>query len=1424
MSARCPIAAVGASAGGLDPLRRFVGALPRDMCFAVIVQQHLPPFQPSHLSDLLAKVGNRPVETAASGVTPTCGHVYVVPPGMVAEVIAGRIVLTADERRPSPHRPIDTLYTSLAEDLGPLSAGVVLSGDGADGAAGLVEIKTGGGITFAEPTAEAQFPAMPENAIAAGGVRHILSAAEIPRLLQAAFRAAPAPGLSNDEPALSEGAAHLPEIVDILRTMTGRDFSRYKTGTLSRRLQRRLVEQRAFGVDRYVQRLRNDPTEAQALARDFLIVVTSLFRDPDAFEEVRNTTIPRLLSSGKGSYRIWSVGCATGEEAHTLAILWQDALKRADPTCDFQCFATDVQSRLIDRARRARYGADEIANVPADLVEGSFEITAQGYRVRPEIRERCVFAVHDLLVDPPFSEIDMVSCRNLLIYLRPEAQREALTRIHFSLAPRGVLMLGSAESTAQAEGMFEPISEEYRLFRKVERDRQHAVHLSSNIVTKGPTQPGDLLTVSGPRHAEDISSLAEHAYVAAFAHPFLLVSQDNSVLYVSEGMAPLLRHEGGTITASVERLLQRELRGPILSSLHEARQSEQEVVRPGVRASVDGQTHRFDLVVKPASKGASIVALLPRSAPNAPQQQEDRQSGDDPESATLRRDLAEARDVIAEAEIRHAETMQGLIEANETLMSMNVELKSSHEELETSREELESVNEELKTVNAELKESNFELLAARNNMNNMLLRTEVALLFLDGELNLRLSTEAARDLYAIRDSDCGRPLSELRAHVDYPGIEEDARRVMRTLTAHAQEVRTYDGTRCFIARISPYRTLDDRIDGTVIAFVDVTEQKQAEIELRAQAATIERQLAELEAFYAEAPIGISLLDSDLRYLRINNAMAAMNGATPAAHIGHTLQEMVPGIGIDATRQIDGVLRTGKPVRGKELVGTTPGDPDRERTWLVDYFPVSTSDGAFAIGTCVTDVTEQRDLQRKLEAKQEELDAAEARLFRLFDESPAIIVVFEGADHGCLYANGRAKSELGFDPVGMTVAQIFPNLAKRGETAVFDRAFRSGNAVITPELVPMASREAGQATERIFSRVLQPWTRADGSVAGVMVMAQDVTDIAAARNLEKDARREIEQIQNSVPAFIATLDRAGNLRHANEYAWNLTTARPSEELGRPFCAGRWWTKEAADLLRQSLAEATEGVEKGFEASITAPDGRAVQVDVRIAPHFNRGHEITGYFVTALDVTDRHRAEAQQMLLFHELQHRLKNTLALVMAMTDFTSDSAETKEDMTRALQGRLNAIRRSMERLTDSDWEGLTLQEIVSSEVEALMPEAHFSLDLRTIDFTLEPSRALALALAMHELATNALKHGALTSPNGRVAISAGTEDSGGTCVLHWVETGGPAPAASDRTGFGTFLLKTLLAADLGGQVTLDMPETGLTCTIRFPVDPPGEN
>ncbi|HVL75423.1 MAG TPA: CheR family methyltransferase, partial [Noviherbaspirillum sp.] len=842
-----PVVGLGASAGGLEALAQLLQGLPSSPGMAFVVVLHLSPRHESAAAEVLQRSTAMPVAMVSRTTAIEPDHVYVIPPNRNLSMKDGYLSLADFDRPHGPRTAIDMFFRTLADAHGERALAVVLSGSGSDGAVGIASIKEKGGVTLVQHPGEAQHDGMPLAAIATGAVDFILPVAEMPQKLADLWQTArsivlpPLEDRGTDEPEaarvdVSQDAEEaLQKIIALLRVHTGHDFRHYKRPTVLRRIERRMQVRGTPTLPAYVELLESDANEHAALLRDMLIGVTNFFRDREAFEALQHRALAELLASKHAgeAVRVWVPACSTGEEAYSLAIALADQAALLNKPPAIQIFASDIDERAISTARSALYPSSIIADVSPERLQQYFTKEDDRYRIRKSIRDQVLFAPHNVLRDPPFSKLDLISCRNLLIYLNREMQTRILEMFHFSLNPGGYLFLGSSESADLASNLFAAIDKKNRIYQAKSLSRGRLAPALPSYL-----QPRHHQVDSMPAPSKRHFSFAEvhQRVLAQFAPPSVIVNHDSEIVYMSDRVGRFLRHVGGEPSRNLVALVHPELRVELRTALFQAVRSGKSVEARRVRLSRDGRLFFVNMTVRPfhdEDAGADLVLVLFDEVEQT--MSDEMASGGEKKDAVLmqleeelQRTKEQLRETIEQSEVSNEE----LRASNEELQAINEELRSATEELETSKEELQSVNEELSTVNYELKSKVEETGKVNDDLNNLIASADIATIFVDRGMRIKRYTPRASDIFNIIPTDIGRSLLDITHRLNYPELAGDAASTFDKLRPVEREVRSLEG-RYYIVRLLPYRTTEDHIEGAVMTFFDITRRREAEDQARA---------------------------------------------------------------------------------------------------------------------------------------------------------------------------------------------------------------------------------------------------------------------------------------------------------------------------------------------------------------------------------------------------------------------------------------------------------------------------------------------------------------------------------------------------------------------------------------------------------------
>lgn len=829
-----PVLGIGASAGGLEALEQFLKNVPEISGIAYVVVQHLDPTQKGMLPELLQRNTRMKVFQVSDGmlVRPNC--VYVIPPNKSMSILHGKLQLFPPQETRGLRLPVDFFLRSLAEDQKDLSIGLILSGMGSDGSTGIRAIKESNGIVMVQDPASAKYDSMPNNAIESVLVDIVAPPHELYAKLSGFLKHIPLIKTNLDIETKDQSA--LEKIIYLLRTFTGNDFSLYKKSTMYRRIERRMGVHKIGKIAAYVDLLQQNPREGDILFKELMIGVTSFFRDSKVWEKLTNTLITNFMDrkSGNKTLRAWVPGCSTGEEAYSLAIIFKEALAKINPSpnISLQIFASDLDHDAVELARKGMFHENIAADVSPERLARYFVKTDEGFRVVSEIREMVVFAQHNLIMHPPFINIDILSCRNLLIYLETELQKKILGLFYYSLNTNGLLVLGSSETLGAIHTHFDSIDSKLKIFKRA----HNAVSPDLTNFPSAYSRKRPAITEKSPPviPTPNIQTLAEQLLLQQFSPPGVLVNQNGDIIFISGRTGKYLEPAAGKANMNIFPMLREGLRHEFQVGFHQATTQKSSVVLHNLKVGTNGNTQTLNINIqyidKPDPLKETLMVIF-RDIPDVPKVKPHSKTDGKPSNSSREKDLEKELRYAREEKQSTLEEMQTsqeeLRSTNEELQSANEELQSANEELTSSKEEMQSLNEELQTLNAELLAKVEDFARVDNDMKNLLNSTDIATLFLDKELNIRRYTNQATKIFKLIKSDIGRPFTDQVSDLIYPEMADDAQKVLRTLIFVEKQVPGKDGS-WFLIRIMPYRTFDDRIDGLVITFINITELKRVE--------------------------------------------------------------------------------------------------------------------------------------------------------------------------------------------------------------------------------------------------------------------------------------------------------------------------------------------------------------------------------------------------------------------------------------------------------------------------------------------------------------------------------------------------------------------------------------------------------------------
>ncbi len=832
-----PIVGIGASAGGLEALEQFFGSVPENTGMAYVVVQHLDPTHKGMLPELLQRVSKMTVCQVKDRmvVRPNC--VYVIPPNKTMSILKGVLHLHKPVQERGQRLPIDFFLNSLANDRKDMGVGLILSGMGSDGSLGVRALKEKNGIVMVQEPGSAKFDSMPRNAIESVTIDIVAAPNELPSRLKEFFKHIP---VLRTEPNVEiKDKSSLEKINNLLRTYTGNDFSLYKKNTVYRRIERRMVIHKLDRIASYALFLNENPKEIEILFKELLIGVTDFFRDSAVWEKLKETILPDIITKLEpGSIlRAWIPGCSTGEEAYSLAIVFKEALEKINPHGGFslQIFATDLDNEAIEIARKGVFSTNIAEHVSPERLKRFFLKTEDGYFINTEIREKVVFAQHNIVMHPPFTKIDILSCRNLLIYMEPELQKKMVGLFYYSLNPEGIMILGTSETLGTQSHLFTPLDLKCKIFKRANTllapdlldfpasfSRTKSAHIEKEIVSTS---------------AQSIQTLADQLLLQKFSPAGVLLNETGDIIYISGHTGKYLEPAVGKANMNIFAMLREGLRSEFPIAFRKALLKKEPVVLRNVKVGTNGSAHTLNISIqwieKPEALKGKVLVIFKDVQDIVDSKQvarKEKKSQDNMRQIELEKELKYAREKIQDTLEAMQSSQEELKFTNEELQSTNEELQSTNEELMSSKEEMQSLNEELQTLNAELQSKVDDFTRVNNDMKNLLNSTDIATLFLDKDLNIRRFTNQAVKIFKLIKTDVGRPFTDLVSDLIYPELTADIRKVLKSYEYIKKQIPTKDG-RWFSIRTMPYSTLDEKVDGVVITFFNISDLKDVEVKL-----------------------------------------------------------------------------------------------------------------------------------------------------------------------------------------------------------------------------------------------------------------------------------------------------------------------------------------------------------------------------------------------------------------------------------------------------------------------------------------------------------------------------------------------------------------------------------------------------------------
>jgi two-component system, chemotaxis family, CheB/CheR fusion protein len=1090
------VVAIGASAGGLEALEHFFAVMPHDCGLSYVVIMHLLPEGPALLPALLRRYTPMEVVAIEDEMPIVANTVYVLSGGWDLTLDGGRLQLRELAVSPKPHHPIDRFFNSLALELAERAVAVVLSGSGTDGSEGVKKVRATGGIVLVQDPESATSPGMPRSAIDTGAADFVLAADQLPEKIAEIAR-----GTCTLSPRACRTTTldeELQTICTIVKARTGNDFSSYKVNTVLRRIERRMSVHDTGGIGKYIVLLRDNPLEAQALSQDILIGVTSFFRDPEAFEVLRQEVLPRLFADRNPDdpVRIWHACCATGEEVYSMAILIQEYLDERKLDAKVQLFATDIDEAAISQARAGLYHDDVVADLGEERLKRFFIKSGHRWQVSKALREMIVFAHHNLLKDPPFSRLDLLVCRNFLIYLNPDMQKRLIPLFHRVLKPGGVLFLGASESVGRHSELFSSLDKKWRFYTRRECGGRVETVFPFTASIRRPSGIGRSIAPATEEESGP-GAFAEKLLMKRYSPPCVVVNEKYQVVHVSTRTERFLEVPVGEPTRDILKMAREDLRPPLRAAIYKAFAEEKEVIFRGVKVVIDGGEMTVNVQVEPfqtPTSGKLVMVVFETAAPPAtvalPVEGAESGAGDEASRETLIRQLEDQLRITYEQLQSATEQLEtsneGFLSANEELISMNEEFQSANEELqstneqmETSKEELQAVNEELVTVNFELQGKVEELNQATSDLENLFANSEVATIFLDRRLAIKRFSPAMAFIFNLIPADIGRPFRHLTGTIDWPDLVRDAENVLDKAIPLEREVTALADGRCFIMRVLPYRGTAGTVEGIVVTLIDITERKRAE-EAHAR-------LAEIVESSDDAIIA---KDLDGTILTWNAGAQRMFGYRVDEAVGRPIAMLIPA---ELQREEEEILRRLAAGERVEHYETARLDSDGRRLEVsVTVSPITSAGRIVGASKIVRDITDRKRAEEAL------------RRYELLARHSRDIILFVGRDDGrILEANDAASNAYGYrheELLGLAIKDLREPESKELTVAqmaeadtggiLFESVHRRKDGTVFP--VEVSSQGA--------------------TIGGIRTLISVIRDITERKCGEEEIRRHVEELR------------------------------------------------------------------------------------------------------------------------------------------------------------------------------------------------------------------------------------------------------------------------------------------------------------------------
>jgi two-component system, chemotaxis family, CheB/CheR fusion protein len=1374
-----PIIGIGASAGGLEALRGLFSAIPENTGAGFVVVQHLDPTHDSLMAELLNKYAKFPVIQVEDGMRVAPNRLHVIPPNSEMTISNGVLSLTLPTQRRGMRMPIDRFFSSLAEDQQERAIAIVLSGAGSDGTYGVRLVKARGGMVLAQDPTTAGYDGMPRSAVATGDVDYILPVNEMPEVLIRYiehFRRHGGAVTSN-----KRDDDFMENILALLIARQDYDFRCYKRGTINRRVLRRMGLNHISSLEDYHAKLRKDDGEVRALARDLLIGVTSFFREPEAWTLLRDKILPELYAElpKHEVIRAWVPGCATGEEAYTLAMLLVEAGEAADRRNNIIVFATDVDREALEVARSGIYTESLVAEIDPERLKRFFTHEGDHYQVVKSLREKVIFAPQNLISDPPFSNLSLISCRNLLIYIQPEYQDRLMGLFHFSLRDRGCLFLGSSETVGQGSRLFETLSKKWRIYRRIDAMISPSLEFFGSRQQKNYAQSTSRAT--GQRRSTGYGPVAHKLLVEQFAPASVLVNREYRVLYYHGNVKDYIGPSPGEPSDDLLTLAGDGIRGKMRSALRQAAAEGVRVEMGGGHVRRGEQWYTVKTIVSPLKESGELSGLLLVSFVDESMSDSLKigliEGSKDDETAVrlLETELKSTKDELRST-IEQMETSNEELKAsNEEIMSMNEELQSTNEELETSKEELQSLNEELITLNSQLEDKVHELEQITNDLSNLLLSTEIATVFLDRHFCIRRYTPAIRSLMRLIPSDIGRAVTEITWRFNDPGLLDEARSILAGQSVDQREIQS-DDEHWYLRRILPYRTEEHHVEGVVITFTDITSRKQVELALQQS----ERHLRRITD---NMPALISYIDSDLCYQFNNASYERWFGVKTEAVRGRSVSEIV---GAEAFEEIR--PRMNKALLGESVAyeGWVPYGEGGRRFISAQYIPdINEQDKVQGFFALVTDLSEKRRIEERIEQLNAENQRSLDEMRALLDAAP--VGIFLGRDKEC---HDMIMNSAGAKMLRLPMA-VNPSMNGPDTHKLTFQVYHDGRKLEAHELPMQVAASKGKVIEGYEEQIVfsdgakldlltyaAPLFDANGEVRGCVGTFADVTRL---RLMEREIRETSERLRmhfENTPLGILEWDSETTIINwtgsaEDLFGWTAeeATGKTIEDLGLVFESDLPnVTKIVSDLL-VGQAEFKRSLNRNYRK-----DGSVIWCEWFNSVMLDERGEFISALSVALDVTDRQHleealhertrrleeADRRKDVFLAMLGHELRNPLTPIRNVVQLLNLGGQNGIDMewaAKVIDRQTSHLERMVDDLLDMarirkselglKLEYIQLQQMIEEAVTAIQPMLAEKQHHLTTQICDEPLGVVGDSTRLLQVISNLMNNAVRYTPNG---------------------------------------------------------------------------